>query len=74
MPTVDPTCPPYICSAKPIYRKNVRATDGLDGGSDDEEELGGDNADNNNDKEKNAMKEGEGGRGDEDYDNGNDSG
>ncbi len=52
MPTVDPTCPPYIRSAKPIYRKNVRATDGLDGGSDDEEELGGDNADNNNDKEK----------------------
>jgi hypothetical protein len=31
MPTGDPTCLPYIRSAKLIYNKIVRATDDLDG-------------------------------------------
>jgi hypothetical protein len=74
MPTDDPNCLPYIHSAKHIYRKIVRATDGLDGGSKDEEELGGKGGNNNNNKDINNVEEGEGGSGDNYYDMGDDRG
>jgi hypothetical protein len=74
MPRGDLNCPHYICSSKHIYRKIVRATDGLDGGSDDEEDLEGDDADNNNNEDNNNVEKGEGERGDNDDDNGYDKG
>jgi hypothetical protein len=55
-------------------RKIVRVTDGLDGGSDDEGDLGGNDADNNDDKDDDDGAGGEGGRGDDNNDNGNDRG
>ncbi len=35
-PTGDPNCPPHICSAKCIYHLIVKARDGLDGDSGDD--------------------------------------
>ncbi len=60
MPAGNPSCPSYICSAKRLYRKIVRVTDCSDRGSDDEKELGGNDADNNNNEDK---KQHGGGRG-----------
>jgi hypothetical protein len=47
-PTGDPNCPPHVCSAKRIYQLVVKAKDGLDGESGDDDVLppNGDNANN----------------------------
>ncbi len=51
-PTGDPNCPPHICSAKRIYHLIVKATDGLDGDSGDDNDPPPNNNEYDNDNDK----------------------
>jgi hypothetical protein len=55
MPTGDPNCPPHIRSAKRMYRMIVKATDGSEGlsGDDDASNVNDDNDNDNNNNNDN---------------------